>query len=519
MSQNPAQSLTSFEVQVHPNSRTANIYCTILRGGPCHPCNEFQHLQRCMVQATQENRDTTHAQNMRDLTLRHEINIEHDPMNVFPFEIKSLIFKLCCEPREVKVMPQVRLLSVCKQWREVAINAPRLWTIFPVPSISPGRFYIEQFKLWLQRSKSLPVYLSFGRLPFLSGYKEIRNYEILHGSTNTITDLVVANKGRIYGLNPTALPEVVLRKLFIVEWPILSHITINLSAISDALDVLQCCPRATFVEFQGVLKTAESQHGLGTNPMRRPFVDCPALRLLKVGFGQNSDPGGLFNCLSTPALEDLTCHSDATISPIPALQALLQRSSCSLHRLHLGHDEFDSSELTSFLAEQSALRTLSMAWRLPNGMDWDDLPETKDAFAAVTRLLLTDASGKEGFGRQFTTGEFLPRLESFEYRGPMPWSWNVMTNMCLSHPIDPLENDGQASGDQVDFRGSNSDTGASSVRYRPLRLLRLTIIDKFFAHSLHNNVHSFGLESLSKRVSCRFKCDFYDNELMANMYF
>lgn len=501
---------------VLPNSRIriTSVHCAIVDGAPCAPCNEFQKLQPSILKAISKNGYITLAQRERDLALRRQINAQHDPLNVFPIEIQAEIFAAYCSAPPIEdVRPQVTLLSICKEWRRIAIDSPRLWTVFRGPVISQDQFCVEQVERWLQRSKCLPISLEFKR-PSGHGLGLMPNLELLEKNEDAISDLVVANKDRIYALN-TATLEVLHRKMIPrvpgehAFWPILSRITMDGLMADKAVEVLRCCPQAIFVEFTSLR---------GNRWDVPPFVVNPCLRVLRVSFYHaraESDPGAFLDYISAPALVKMICQSGTVISPISALNALLQRSACVLSVLHLEQPRFRRDELLSLLKGQPSLRILKIGMdsSFPFDMNNDNARVSREAFEGFMARLLTNSMGEQGVGREYTTGEFLPHLEVVKYVGHMVWPLGAVDAVSSSHtgiPRSPRR-----------AQGGLQQCGSSSNRYRPLRLLKflITTRSRFSFWTIGKQMNGWNdlidLDDVPSGASgneCRFECNFIENQ-------
>ena len=99
--------------------------------------------------------------------------------NRLPIELQLEIFSHCLvpfpsfDPREAPLL----ITSVCRAWRALALNTPKLWSSFEIEVTSPASFapvrdlHIQStMQLWLARSKNYPlsvrlIHIPVGRVP------------------------------------------------------------------------------------------------------------------------------------------------------------------------------------------------------------------------------------------------------------------------------------------------------------------------------------------------------------------
>ncbi|KAK1221268.1 hypothetical protein PQX77_015928 [Marasmius sp. AFHP31] len=93
------------------------------------------------------------------------------PFRRFPADIWSEIFAQCLPTNKLNVAlctskePPLLLTAVCRAWREIALNTPRLWSALHVCVACTDTnlafpAFLEGIKLWLDRSGSRPLTLS-----------------------------------------------------------------------------------------------------------------------------------------------------------------------------------------------------------------------------------------------------------------------------------------------------------------------------------------------------------------------
>ncbi|KAJ3765958.1 hypothetical protein EV361DRAFT_758512, partial [Lentinula raphanica] len=92
-----------------------------------------------------------------------------------PIEILTEIFLHCLPttydipPSSLATQAPLSLTAVCREWRTVAVNTPRLWTLLPVrvpppmymDSMVNTKRLLDGMEMWIKRSGStLPLSLS-----------------------------------------------------------------------------------------------------------------------------------------------------------------------------------------------------------------------------------------------------------------------------------------------------------------------------------------------------------------------
>ncbi|KAJ8077790.1 hypothetical protein PM082_002224 [Marasmius tenuissimus] len=85
------------------------------------------------------------------------------PIRRLPLELLRRIFLFATSPEsnlfrsfDSSYSSTCRLSSVCKHWREIALNFPQIWSEF---TVSPETCYEDSLKMFLHRSKQYPLTL------------------------------------------------------------------------------------------------------------------------------------------------------------------------------------------------------------------------------------------------------------------------------------------------------------------------------------------------------------------------
>ncbi|KAF9074261.1 hypothetical protein BDP27DRAFT_1416559 [Rhodocollybia butyracea] len=121
-------------------------------------------------------------------------------INYLPVELLREIFMLCL-PYERWTLPmsaftlrplypprQLILSQVCSYWRRVALCFPDLWSTITI--ISPALYHIPMVKLWLERSRQLPLTLYINGHNYFNGQSESRDWEKACTSITVIEDVI-----------------------------------------------------------------------------------------------------------------------------------------------------------------------------------------------------------------------------------------------------------------------------------------------------------------------------------------
>ncbi|KAJ3834923.1 hypothetical protein EV361DRAFT_444002 [Lentinula raphanica] len=137
--------------------------------------------ERCIIADLLEKK-VQHLRNIEEMarTLNHELIqartdlAEHKALlsgvRRLPVEIMSEIFLQCLpevdtssviwSPEPSPDQAPLLLTQVCRNWRSIAIGTPRLWSTLSINASNGSASHAEISKLWLDRSKKVPLTLS-----------------------------------------------------------------------------------------------------------------------------------------------------------------------------------------------------------------------------------------------------------------------------------------------------------------------------------------------------------------------
>lgn len=256
-----------------------DVPCTLVNGASCEPCNDLQKLQSYIPQATSYSTGTYDALKEHQIYLRRDRNRVHDPFNIFPFEIKSLLFQFCYDPSTSGIGTQLAVASVCKSWRDVATQTSTLWATVPIAGDVIG---LEHAELWIARARNSP-------LSFHLRERKGDSREVSETRLNVIRQ-VIKHNASIRALDATVFPfspRIILRDGLAepTTWPSLSHIVTKGWHVEQALELLRRCPEATHVEFWNLFS--------GSNLSDGPLVHHSRIQSLTVAFDGTSPPNHL----------------------------------------------------------------------------------------------------------------------------------------------------------------------------------------------------------------------------------
>ncbi|KAJ8073936.1 hypothetical protein PM082_012215 [Marasmius tenuissimus] len=137
-------------------------------------------------------------QALREFVIHHRALLS--PHRRLPTEIWASIFVKCLPDNELGLCSRstqdapLLLTTICRQWREIALSTPELWNsihiYLPIPSGFPyggevtddafSSFLLERregFKVWLDRSGSLPITIS------LASHSNVAVYQLTPGQS------------------------------------------------------------------------------------------------------------------------------------------------------------------------------------------------------------------------------------------------------------------------------------------------------------------------------------------------
>jgi hypothetical protein len=256
--------------------------------------------------------------------------------------------------------------QICRNWREIAFDTPRLWRAIDLYLFDEGSTALDAqldvLTTWLSRSKDCSLSLSFEieedftspKLPHFKAallsrsadWEHIRLiipfddllwidglFPLLHDLTLAPNDYSVAEDATTLFQDAPALKSVVIGRLFnpsqvVLPWSQLTSIAAELLFTHAAADVLRQAP--ALVNF--ICAVWGNDTPLTAVP---PLIHLESLILRD----KNRRPYGytlLFDALTAPALRHLTISErPLDDNPISTIAAFLSRSCCSLQSLHV----------------------------------------------------------------------------------------------------------------------------------------------------------------------------------------
>ena len=291
------------------------------------------------------------------------------------------------------------LSRICSEWRQIALGLSEIWASFHYRVATRG--VIKQAELlsqWLRRagSRLLTIRLSFrDEQAWVYSYSTLIIDALVPYSRQwRDLDLVVTNNWleRLYNLNesmdnlqslsirPVAwvrhteifstAPK--LRKIefatrhlsaFNLPWVQLTSATIHFPSVYDAHATLSRCPNLTYYH----LKSVDSIHALTFfSPLTHDKLEH-----LEIAVDNDRDiPFVTFfvNSLELPRLRRLDLFLPTQYGdPFPLVDALLERSHCSLQSVNIGGPSLSEDAMTDFL-----LRNSECVQRVTNNVTQDD---------------------------------------------------------------------------------------------------------------------------------------------------
>ncbi|KAG1845432.1 hypothetical protein C8R48DRAFT_444749 [Suillus tomentosus] len=282
-----------------------------------------------------------------------------------PAEILSEIF-LHSMSDDLPFFPTQRLAPliftrICRQWREVALGLPWLWTQPRLIADDGFRERASAYDLWLKRSRgcsltlklecytdlsearsllqpyieqisSLELTFWYCRDPFIledfHGLKELVVHKY-RGGPEQITDRSISKLPvNLRKMDISDLQWISCRRLdFVADsgWAHLTHLEINVHGLDAFPRILRLCPNLSFLMLHGIFLPIKNQEPITHTNLQR-------LHMCGDMYPTSSRNLGLFKVLTLPNLRGLqAAHMGRW--PQEEFQAFLTRSKCSLERL------------------------------------------------------------------------------------------------------------------------------------------------------------------------------------------
>ncbi|KAF7375550.1 F-box domain-containing protein [Mycena sanguinolenta] len=315
------------------------------------------------------------------------------PVLSLPLDITAEIFLRCIPPqsdlRQARSEAPFLLAQICRQWRQIALDTPRLWRslIFNHEEAS-----IELLQLWLSRSGSLPLNLDLQcwDTPRVGAVIETmllhrpRWQDAKFGIPERLfpeLDLDHASLPmlRSISLDPTIFgagdwPESIddpvtvmhaplLREVHVsrlpksaiaVPWPQITALTLNRKeSLTECMSILKECPNLI------TLHVSDTEWGRGGN-----LVTLKSLETLTCDFGDAS----VLEYLTLPRLSRLTVSKIWGPRHVMIFSTFIYRSACPLHFLSVEIYSTSFSVLDPFLrAVPDSASDVELVWDKPWG--------------------------------------------------------------------------------------------------------------------------------------------------------
>ncbi|KAF8654163.1 hypothetical protein AX16_003692 [Volvariella volvacea WC 439] len=317
--------------------------------------------------------------------------IPTSPMSTLLPELLSEVFQHCTDTTS-PIIPSSKhapllLTRVCRQWRDVACSTPRLWTalrIFIGPS-GPCRERLTA--MWLDRSGSCPLNLSFSAysttqsIPVMEvlvshahHWQSIdldfplvlyRTLASLLDQTNrqlsTLHDLRVhvhdMTEPSVFGVNQLRTFQTARRLsalhldwaiqgLFAIPYDQLTSLNVTCRTINDLLMIMQECSNLLNLNiiYDRLSAVTHSRPHNATIMLK--------LRFLRLYLSKSVNFGVLFDLITTPLLEELQIEDPYHLCPVWPLSSfisLVERSQCSIKKLHLSRLAINDEQLQTTL--------------------------------------------------------------------------------------------------------------------------------------------------------------------------
>ncbi|KAG1904524.1 uncharacterized protein F5891DRAFT_1275500 [Suillus fuscotomentosus] len=258
-----------------------------------------------------------------------------------PAEILSEIF-LHSLSDDLPFFPTQRLAPliftrICRQWREVALGLPWLWTQPRLIADDGFRERASAYDLWLKRSRGCPLSLK------LECYTDLKAPSFWKTSTDSrsssytstvdgpeqITDRSISKLPvNLRKMDISDLQWISCRRLdFVADsgWAHLTHLEINVHGLDAFPRILRLCPDLSFLMLHGIFHPIKNQEPVTHTNLQR-------LHMCGDMYPTSSRNLGIFKVLTLPNLRGLqAAHMGRW--PQEEFQAFLTRSKCSLERL------------------------------------------------------------------------------------------------------------------------------------------------------------------------------------------
>jgi hypothetical protein len=302
------------------------------------------------------------------------------PVLTLPIEITSEIF-ISIFPEYPECSPMTGLHSpallgqVCRTWRDIAFNTPRLWRAFELHLWNEDSFdaQLTVLKSWLSRSKdySLSLHLQLATFSELAHFTDTllshsarweqiilycpcSELDWIKGKFPQLRQLTLATYGRRFGQRPKTLfdnaprlTSVVLGESFVPDDVVLPWSQLT------SIDAVQIAPIAAVAILRQATALVSLRCALWASiVIPEALPPLLHLRSLIIRDGAKNWPESptnpqkfLLDSLTTPALRHLSISEyDLGAEPISTITSLLSRSHCALDALHITNSSLSEAD-------------------------------------------------------------------------------------------------------------------------------------------------------------------------------
>jgi hypothetical protein len=291
--------------------------------------------------------------------------------------------------------------AVCRDWRKLALSAPRLWcSIYVDLDRCDSEARADMVRTWIERSGHYP--LSFG----------LENFGVL--DNHPVIDIVIRHSHRLQHLEVTAPPtamkilaplkgrlpmlqSLLLRdptyepssppcdifadapelRMLNILWGYLDsfdlpfgqivHFSTETFATHECLDVLRMTPNLLACEFDDMSDNVILNH------TATPVVSHLHSLSIWKSYGEQLDLGQLFGFLTLSSIRELSLHLRHPYDwPQTQFLSFISRSSCRLVKLVLRQVSMSNEDLTCILAAMPSLCELEIGVEDKHDIDGTD---------------------------------------------------------------------------------------------------------------------------------------------------
>ncbi|KAJ7479753.1 hypothetical protein FB451DRAFT_1365468 [Mycena latifolia] len=281
------------------------------------------------------------------------------PVLTLPPEITSHIFMQSI-PEDMKPTRRsapLLLTQICHQWRAIALATPQLWQSCVLDRKRRRGDCGMLLRMWLERSGSLPLFLSF-RTPDGAQAQSLVDNSLIH--CRRWREIEIPSQANLHAPRETfpILRKVALsrwagtRRVTIIDAPMLHEASImaanagsldmqlpwtqltsltleTLTFFPECLPILSSCSKLQTFKYR-----CQHPNNNGVTTYREPHLMFESLQSLEI----NDHSSPIISHLTLPHLRHLTLPGE--ISLLHLVEALSSRSSFQLQQLTIGMDKY-----------------------------------------------------------------------------------------------------------------------------------------------------------------------------------